>query len=63
MIIKFVDFLGVENFSFIIKYLLIDVANKLKVNEKKFYGTLLKEDFRSWLSTWWWIFPKWKDLM
>ena len=35
-----VDFLGVENFNFIITTLLIDVANKLKVDEKKFYATL-----------------------
>jgi len=35
-----VDFLGVENFDFIINFLLIDVANKLKAKEKKFYATL-----------------------
>ena len=39
MIIQYVDFLGVENFNFIINPLLIDVANKLKVDEKKFYAT------------------------
>ena len=35
---KYVDFLGVENFNFIINPLLIDVANKLMAVEKKFYG-------------------------
>ena len=35
-----VDFLGVENFNFIINPVLINVANKLKVDEKKFYTTL-----------------------
>ena len=41
MTIQYVDhFLGVENFNFIINPLLIDVANKLKVDEKKFYATL-----------------------
>ena len=40
MTIQYVDFLGVENFNFIINPMLIDVANKLKVDEKKFYGTL-----------------------
>ena len=40
MMTQYVDFLGVENFNFIINPLLIDVANKLKVNENKFYATL-----------------------
>ena len=40
MTIQYVDFLGVENFNFFINPLLIDVANKLKVDEKKFYATL-----------------------
>ena len=40
MTTQYVDFLGVENFNFIINPLLIDVANKLKVDEKKFYATL-----------------------
>ena len=39
MTIQYVDFLGVEDFNFIINLVLIDVANKLKVNEKKFYAT------------------------
>ena len=39
MTILYVDFLGVENFNFIINPMLIDVANKLKVDEKKFYVT------------------------
>ena len=39
MTIQYVDFLGVENFNFIINPVLIDVANKLKVDEKKFYAT------------------------
>ena len=42
MTIQYVDFLGVENFNFIINPLLIDVANKLKIDEKKFYATLYK---------------------
>ena len=37
MTIQYVDFLRVENVNFIINPLLIDVANKLKVDEKKFY--------------------------
>ena len=37
------DFLGVENFTFIISPLLIFVANKLKVDENKFYATLYEE--------------------
>ena len=40
MTIQYVDFLGVENFNFIINPLLINVANKLKVDEKKFYATI-----------------------
>ena len=40
MTTQYVDFLGVENFIFIFNPLLIDVANKLKVDEKKFYTTL-----------------------
>ena len=43
MTTQYVDFLGVENFNFIINLLLIDVANKLKVDEKKFYATLYEE--------------------
>ena len=43
MTIQYVDFLGVENFNFIINPLLIDVANKLKVDEKKFYATFMKD--------------------
>ena len=39
MTIQYVDFLGVENINFIINPVLIDVANKLKVAEKKFYAT------------------------
>ena len=40
MTIQCADFLGLENFNCIINLLLIDVANKLKVDEKKFYATL-----------------------
>ena len=40
MTTQYVNFLGVENFNFIINLLLIDVANKLKVDEKKFCATL-----------------------
>ena len=43
MTTQYVDFLGVENFIFIFNPLLIDVANKLKVDEKKLYATLYKE--------------------
>ena len=37
---QYVDFLEIENFNFIINPFFIDVANKLKVDEKKFYATL-----------------------
>ena len=40
MTTQYVDFLEVENLNFIINPLLIDVANKLKVDKKKFYATL-----------------------
>ena len=40
MTTQYVDFLGVENFNFTINPLLIDVANKLKIDEKKFYAAL-----------------------
>ena len=40
MTTQYVDFLGVENFNFIISPLLINVANKLKVDANKFYATL-----------------------
>jgi len=43
MTTQYVDFLGVENFIFIFNPLLIDVANKLKLDEKKLYATLYKE--------------------
>ena len=43
MTIQYVDFLGVENFNFIINPMLIDVANKLKVDEKKFYAKFYKD--------------------
>ena len=43
MTTQYVDFLEVENFNFIINLLLIDVANKLKVDEKKFYATTYEE--------------------
>lgn len=36
MTTQYVYFLGVENFNFIINPLLIDVANKLKVDENEF---------------------------
>ena len=39
MTIQYVHFLRVENFNFMINSVLIDVANKLKVDEKKFYAT------------------------
>ena len=40
MTTQYVDFLRVENFNFIINLVLIDVANKLKEDEKKFYATI-----------------------
>ena len=43
MITQYVDFLGVENINFITNPLLIDVANKLKVEENKFYATFYEE--------------------
>ena len=43
MTTQYVDFLGVKNFNFIIGPLLIDVANKLKVDENKFYSTLYEK--------------------
>ena len=43
MTTQYVDFLGVENLNFIINPLLIDVANKLKVDKKKFYVTPYEE--------------------
>ena len=43
MTTQYVDFLGVQNFNFIIGPLLIDVANKLKVDENKFYSTLYEK--------------------
>ena len=38
MTAQYADFLGVENFNFLINSLLIDVAIKMKANEKNFYG-------------------------
>ena len=43
MTTQYVDFLEVENFNFIINPLLIDVANKLKVDKKKFYAAPYEE--------------------
>ena len=43
MTTQYVDYLGIENFNFIISPLLIDVANKLKVDENKFYARLYEE--------------------
>ena len=40
MATQHVDFLGVKNFNFIIDLFLIDVVNKLKVDERKIYGVL-----------------------
>ena len=40
---QYVNFLGVKNFNFIISPLLINVANKLKVDENKFYAKLYEE--------------------
>ena len=48
MTIQYVDFLGVENFNFIINPVLIDVANKLKVDEKiSDFKNELKDEFVS----------------
>ena len=50
MTTQYVDFLRVENFSFLFNPLLIDVANKLKVDEKKFSATLYEEFmFQNWI--------------
>ena len=50
MTTQYVDFLGVENLNFIINPLLIDVANKLKIDEKKFYATLYEGfKFQNWI--------------
>ena len=43
MTTQYVDFLGVENYDFIINPLFIDVANKLKVDEKKIYSILYEQ--------------------
>ena len=43
MTTQYVDFLRVENFNFLFNTLLIDVANKLKVDKKKFYATPYEE--------------------
>ena len=52
MITQYVDFLGVEIFIFIIRPLLIDAANKLKVDENKFYATLYEEfKFQNWIKS------------
>ena len=42
MTTQYVNFLGVENINFIINPLLIDVANKLKIDEKKFMLHFMK---------------------
>ena len=50
MTTQYVDFLWVENFKFIIDPLLIDVANILKVDEKKFYASLYEGiKFQNWI--------------
>ena len=50
MTIQYVDFFGVENFNFIINPVLIDIANKLKVDEKKFYATFYEGfKFQNWI--------------
>ena len=50
MTTQYVDFLRVENFNFLFNPLLIDVANKLKVDEKKFSATLYEEFmFQNWI--------------
>ena len=47
---KPVDFLGIENFNFVFNPLLIDVANKLIANEKKFYSLIYqKYRFQNWI--------------
>ena len=47
---QYVDSLGVEYFNFIINSFFIDVANKLKVDEKKFYATLYEGfKFQNWI--------------
>ena len=47
---QYIDFLGVENFDFVFNSFLIEVVNKLKANEKKFYATIPKGyKFQSWI--------------
>ena len=47
---QYVDFLGVEYFNFIINPFFIDVTNKLKVDENKFYATLYEGfKFQNWI--------------
>ena len=49
---QYVDFLGVENFNFITSPFLIDVVNKLKVDENKFYATHYEEfKFQNWIKS------------
>ena len=37
---QYIDFLVVENFDFVFNSFLIEVLNKWKANEKKFYATI-----------------------
>ena len=48
---KYTDILGVETFGVVFNHLLIDFANQLKANEKKFFVSLSKEihEFQNWI--------------
>lgn len=47
---QYIDFLGVENFDFVFNSFLIEVVNKLKANEKKFYAIIPQGyEFQSWI--------------
>ena len=48
---KYIDFLGVETFGVVFNHLMIDFANQLKANEKKFVVTLSKEihEYQNWI--------------
>ena len=47
---QYIDILGVVNFNFVFNSFLIEVVNKLKANEKKFYATISQGyNFQSWI--------------
>ena len=73
---QFVDFLEIENYDFVFNPLLIDVANKLKANEKYFKSTSFKTKSSYWSiflfgveylnfyrKTWGQVSFKWRGMM